>query len=130
MCSCWYARVIQIQVINTWLLHVDAKTRVQPIAGEALVRQTHSGVVLVDLLSRDLVRGHIEAGRYELLISLASTRPSGHSTVPGDLCLNRVVVNHAHRLGRIGDLATIRLYTFVTGGVVGIARARGGLAGS
>ena len=81
------------------MLHVDAETRVQPIAGEALVRQTHSRVVLVDLLCGDLVGGHVEAGRYELLISLSSTRPSGHSSVPCDLCLNRVVVDHAHRLG-------------------------------
>ena len=71
----------------------------------------------------NLVRGHVKAGRYELLISLASTRPSGHSSVPCDLCLNRVVVDHAHRLSRIGDLAAIRLYAFVAGSVVGIARA-------
>ena len=75
------------------------------------------------MLCGDLVRGHVKAGRYELLISLASTRPSGYSSVPCDLCLNRVVVDHAHRLGRIGDLAAIRLYAFVAGSVVGIARA-------
>ena len=86
----WYAGVIQIEILDTrLLLHVDAETGVQPVAGEPLVRHAHSRVVLVDLLSRDLLWGHVEAGGDELLVPLTtSTRPLRHASVTSDLCLD------------------------------------------
>ena len=46
--SSWYAGVIQIKILDTrLLLHVDAETGVQPIAGESLVRQAHGRTLRV-----------------------------------------------------------------------------------
>ena len=88
--SSWYAGVIQIEILDTrLLLHVDAETGVQPIAGEPLVRQAHGRVVLVDLLCSDLLWGHVKAGGDKLLVPLTtSTRPLRHASVTSDLCLD------------------------------------------